>query len=433
MGDETKARDEICEVGLSLFSRGLTFGSTGNISVRLPDGGWLMTPTNASLGKLDPANLSKFDSENRLVSGGKPTKEAFLHFCMYKERADARAVVHLHSTHSVAVSLLADVDPRDALPPLTAYFVMRVGRLPLAPYFPPGDESLAKAVGALAGEHHAVLLANHGPVVAGTSLGKRPICDRGARGDGEALPHAARPGHQAADAGGSQRPARALQSALTAPVLSARKRHKPVLRSARYSRDTSDGVFMDVFSRVVEQIGAAAIVLRGQDGRKVTQAFGGNPTIPPAKPQGSIPTLKMPTARGWSPGQAPNPAPGLKVNAFATDLKHPRWICVLPNGDVLTAEALTTPDPVKLALRLRHVQHPETGGGHGRQPEPHHAFARRRSRRRRGDEEHVPRAAKPAVRHGARRRYVLRRQYRRRRRLSLYSGRERASPNRAAS
>ena len=80
MGDETKARDEICEVGLSLFSRGLTFGSTGNISVRLPDGGWLMTPTNASLGKLDPATLSKFDSEGRLVSGGKPTKEAFLHF-----------------------------------------------------------------------------------------------------------------------------------------------------------------------------------------------------------------------------------------------------------------------------------------------------------------------------------------------------------------
>jgi glucose/arabinose dehydrogenase len=104
--------------------------------------------------------------------------------------------------------------------------------------------------------------------------------------------------------------------------------------------------FSDVFSRVIEQIGAATIVLRGQDGRKVTQAFGGNPTIPPAKAQGSLPTLKMPTAKGWSPGQAPNPAPGLKVNAFATDLKHPRWIHVLPNGDVLVAEALTTPDPV---------------------------------------------------------------------------------------
>ena len=140
MGDEGRARDEICEVGLSLFSRGLTFGSTGNISVRLPDGGWLMTPTNASLGRLDPATLSKFDSENRLISGGKPTKEAFLHFCMYKERSEARAVVHLHSTHSVAVSLLADIDPRDALPPLTAYFVMRVGRLPLAPIFRPATK-----------------------------------------------------------------------------------------------------------------------------------------------------------------------------------------------------------------------------------------------------------------------------------------------------
>lgn len=170
MSEEALAREAICEAGLSLFSRGLTFGSTGNISVRLPDGGWLMTPTNASLGKLDPATLSKFDAKGDLVSGGKPTKEAFLHFCMYGKRADARAVVHLHSTHSVAVSLLADIDPKDALPPLTAYFVMRVGRLPLAPFFPPGDETLARAVETLAGEHHAVLLANHGPVVAGTSL-----------------------------------------------------------------------------------------------------------------------------------------------------------------------------------------------------------------------------------------------------------------------
>jgi 3-dehydro-4-phosphotetronate decarboxylase len=124
-------------------SGGLTFGSTGNISIRLSDGGWLMTPTNASLGKLDPATLSKFDAEGRLVSGGKPTKKAFLHFCMYGQRRDARAVVHLHSTLSVAFSLLADVDPKGALPPLTAYLVMRVGRLPLAPYFPPGDETLA--------------------------------------------------------------------------------------------------------------------------------------------------------------------------------------------------------------------------------------------------------------------------------------------------
>jgi ribulose-5-phosphate 4-epimerase/fuculose-1-phosphate aldolase len=170
MSEETKARDEICKVGASIFQRGLTFGSTGNISVRLGDGSYLMTPTNASMGALDPAKLSRFDASGRFLDGDPATKEAFLHFSMYHERADARAVVHLHSTHSVAVSLLADIDPADALPPLTAYFVMRVGRLPLVPYFPPGDEALAKAVGALAGKHHAVLLANHGPVVAGSSL-----------------------------------------------------------------------------------------------------------------------------------------------------------------------------------------------------------------------------------------------------------------------
>lgn len=170
MSDETRARDEICRVGASLFDRGLTAGSSGNISVRLDDGGWLMTPTNASMGALDPARLSRFDAQGRLLSGDAPTKEAFLHFSMYGERADAGAVVHLHSSHATAVSILRDVDPQDVLPALTAYYVMRVGRLPLVPYFAPGDPDLAHAVKALASRHHAVLLANHGPVVAGTSL-----------------------------------------------------------------------------------------------------------------------------------------------------------------------------------------------------------------------------------------------------------------------
>ncbi len=102
----------------------------------------------------------------------------------------------------------------------------------------------------------------------------------------------------------------------------------------------------DAFSRVVEVIGAAAVVLRRQDGRKLIPAIGGNPTIPAAKAQGNIPTLKMPTAKGWPAGQTPSAASGLKVNAFAVDLKHPRWICVLPNGDVLAAEALTLPEPI---------------------------------------------------------------------------------------
>ena len=173
---EASIREKICVVGGSLFRRGLTFGSTGNISVRLPEGGWLMTPTNASLGDLDPAKLSRLDQNGRLVSGDPPTKEAFLHRVMYQERDTSRAVIHLHSTHSVAVSCLHGIDEHDCLPPLTAYYVMRVGRLPLVPYYPPGDETLAGAVQKLAGKHHAVLLANHGPVVSGTSLETAMYC-----------------------------------------------------------------------------------------------------------------------------------------------------------------------------------------------------------------------------------------------------------------
>jgi ribulose-5-phosphate 4-epimerase/fuculose-1-phosphate aldolase len=169
MSEEAERREEICRLGASLFARGLTAGSSGNLSVRLADG-WLMTPTNASLGRLDPALLSKLDDAGRLVGGAPPTKESFLHRAMYAERAGSGAVIHLHSTHSVAVSCLADIDPADVLPPITAYYVMRIGRLPLVPYFRPGDMALAEAVRGFAGRHHAVLLANHGPVVAGTSL-----------------------------------------------------------------------------------------------------------------------------------------------------------------------------------------------------------------------------------------------------------------------
>lgn len=166
---ETTLREEICRLGASLFARGLSFGSAGNISVRLDDG-WLMTPTNVSLGRLEPARLAKLDAAGNLLSGDPPTKETFLHQAMYQERPQAGAVVHLHSTYSVAVSALADIDVANVLPPITAYYAMRVGRLPLVDYHPPGDRSLAEAVRRLAGKHHAVLLANHGPVVAGSSL-----------------------------------------------------------------------------------------------------------------------------------------------------------------------------------------------------------------------------------------------------------------------
>jgi ribulose-5-phosphate 4-epimerase/fuculose-1-phosphate aldolase len=166
---EAALREEICRVGRSIFERGLTHGATGNISVRI-DGGWLMTPTGSNLGNLDPARLSKLDETGMLVDGDAPTKESFLHRAVYDERPATGAVVHLHSTHSVAVSVLADVDPSDVLPPLTAYYVMRVGRLPLVPFYRPGDPALAQAIREYAAGHRAMLLANHGPVVAGSSL-----------------------------------------------------------------------------------------------------------------------------------------------------------------------------------------------------------------------------------------------------------------------
>lgn len=167
---ETNLREQICLLGKSLFDRGLTVGSSGNISVRTDGGNWLMTPTNSCLGRLDPTRLSLVDAQGKLLNGDKPTKESFLHLAMYAQRPDAGAVVHLHSTHSVAVSVLADIDKETPIPPITAYYVMKIGRLKLLPYYAPGDLSLANAVREVAAKHHAILLANHGPVVAGKTL-----------------------------------------------------------------------------------------------------------------------------------------------------------------------------------------------------------------------------------------------------------------------
>ncbi|QDT62648.1 L-fuculose phosphate aldolase [Stieleria bergensis] len=166
---EQALRERIALHGRSLFERGLTFGSSGNMSVQLPDG-MLITPTNTCLGRIDPDRISKLSSTGELLSGDKPSKECFLHRAVYDARSNDQSIVHLHSTHSVAVSCLADIDPADVLPPITAYYVMRVGRLPLVPYFPPGDEGLAAAVESQARLSRAVLLANHGPVVAGADL-----------------------------------------------------------------------------------------------------------------------------------------------------------------------------------------------------------------------------------------------------------------------
>ena len=166
---EDQARERIVENGRSLYERGFGVGSSGNLSVRLGDH-FLMTPTGSCLGRLDPEKLSLLDADGVSIAGDPPTKEAFLHLVMYGKRPADQAIVHLHSTYSVAVSCLADVNQDDALPPLTAYYVMRVGQLPLVPYYPPGDKTLADAVAKLADKRHSILLANHGPIVAGADL-----------------------------------------------------------------------------------------------------------------------------------------------------------------------------------------------------------------------------------------------------------------------
>jgi 3-dehydro-4-phosphotetronate decarboxylase len=169
--NESSLRERMVMLGASLHARGYTCGSSGNISVKLDDG-ILVTPTGTSLGWLEPAQIAKvnWDGAPSDRSGNPPSKETFLHLAMYRERASAGAVVHLHSTSSVCVSCMADVDPTDCLPPMTAYYVMKVRKLPLIPYYPPGDLTLASAVRSQARQHHAMLLANHGPVVAGPSL-----------------------------------------------------------------------------------------------------------------------------------------------------------------------------------------------------------------------------------------------------------------------
>ncbi len=168
--NDMKLREEICRFARSLFERGLTPGSSGNISVRLDDGGWLVTPTNASLGFLDPARLSHVGASGELIGGDRPTKEIPLHAALYESRTSARAIVHLHSTHAVALSMLPEIDPRAALPPMTPYYLMRAGQTALVPYYRPGDTAVAGAIRGLAGRYSSILLANHGPVVAGDSL-----------------------------------------------------------------------------------------------------------------------------------------------------------------------------------------------------------------------------------------------------------------------
>ncbi|WP_295315696.1 aldolase [Roseobacter sp.] len=167
MSAETRLRETICLLAKSMFDRGLTGGSTGNISARTEDGGLLVSPTGTSFGRLDPARLSRFDTHGRLTDGDPPTKEMPLHSAFYDTRSSAGAVVHLHACHSVAWSMMPGVDADNFLPPLTPYAIMKLGKVKLLPFYLPGDPAMGEAVRGLAGKRSAVMLANHGPVVAG--------------------------------------------------------------------------------------------------------------------------------------------------------------------------------------------------------------------------------------------------------------------------
>lgn len=167
---EADLREQICLLAKSLFDRGLTHGSTGNISARTADGGLLVSPTGTSFGSLDPERLSRFDAEGTLISGDRPTKEMPLHTAFYETRSTAGAVVHLHSCHSVALSMIPGRDSDDFLPPFTPYAIMKLGKVKLLPFFLPGDPAMGDAVRGLAGKRSAVMLANHGPVVAGMDV-----------------------------------------------------------------------------------------------------------------------------------------------------------------------------------------------------------------------------------------------------------------------
>lgn len=170
MSTEARLRDQICLLARSMFDRGLTGGSTGNISARTEDGGLLVSPTGTSFGRLDPGRLSRFDAAGNHMDGDMPTKEMPLHAAFYDTRSTAGAVVHLHSCHSVALSMMPDVDEDNFLPPLTPYGIMKLGKVKLLPFFLPGDPAMGAAVRGLAGKRAAVMLANHGPVVAGQDV-----------------------------------------------------------------------------------------------------------------------------------------------------------------------------------------------------------------------------------------------------------------------
>ncbi|WP_343068422.1 class II aldolase/adducin family protein [Brachybacterium halotolerans] len=162
----TAALDAVISAGRSFVSLGMSPGSSGNVSIREGDR-VLVSATGTDLGRLSPDSFAVLDLDGRQVAGPRASKEAPLHTAFYRRRGDAGAVIHLHSAYATAVSVLAPWSDRTAVPPLTPYAVMRVGRVPMVPYRMPGSPELGELLEGLSGDFRAALLAHHGMVVAG--------------------------------------------------------------------------------------------------------------------------------------------------------------------------------------------------------------------------------------------------------------------------
>lgn len=167
---EKELKTQLVQLSRSLFERGFSVGGAGNISVKLDDNRFLVTPTGSSLGRLKEEELSVIDAEGNVLSGKKPSKEYFFHLALYREKTECNAIVHLHSTYLTALSCKADLDYDNAIKAFTPYYVMRVGRLPVIPYYRPGAAEIGRDLAAKAKESKAFLLANHGVVVCGSDL-----------------------------------------------------------------------------------------------------------------------------------------------------------------------------------------------------------------------------------------------------------------------
>ncbi|MDG6895078.1 aldolase [Volucribacter amazonae] len=167
---EQQQKQQMVELARSLFERGYSVGGAGNLSVRLDAQRILVTPTGSSLGRLQADRLSVLDMQGNLLEGDKPSKESVFHLAMYQTNPTCQAIVHLHSTYLTALSCLQGLNPDNAMQAFTPYYVMRVGQLPIIPYYPPGDINIARELGERANTAKAFLLANHGVVVTGSDL-----------------------------------------------------------------------------------------------------------------------------------------------------------------------------------------------------------------------------------------------------------------------